>query len=228
MRLLLDTADLAEIRYFNTYFPIEGVTTNPTILAREGGDVLATLKEIRNIIGRDKELHVQVTETEYEKILEEADALIAFLGKNTFIKVPATDVGLRATAEMNRRGIKVTMTAVLSAAQAMLASNSGATYVAPYVSRLENICDDGIGVCVDIVKIFKASGSKTQILAASFKTAKEVLDVAVVGAHASTVAPDVMKRLLAHTTTDTSIAGFEADWKGAVGEVTFLDLLKKK
>ena len=228
MRLLLDTADLEEIRYFNTYFPIEGVTTNPTILAREGGDVLATLKEIRNIIGRDKELHVQVTETEYEKILEEADALIAFLGKNTFIKVPATDVGLRATAEMNRRGIKVTMTAVLSAAQAMLASNSGATYVAPYVSRLENICDDGIGVCVDIVKIFKASGAKTQILAASFKTAKEVLDVAVVGAHASTVAPDVMKRLLAHTTTDTSIAGFESDWKGAFGEVTFLDLLKKK
>lgn len=228
MRLLLDTANLEEIRYFNTYFPIEGVTTNPTILAREGGDVLATLKEIRNIIGRDKELHVQVTETEYEKILEEADALIAFLGKNTFIKVPATDVGLRATAEMNRRGIRVTMTAVLSAAQAMLASNSGATYVAPYVSRLENICDDGIGVCVDIVKIFQASGSKTQILAASFKTAKEVLDVAVVGAHASTVAPSVMKRLLAHTSTDTSIAGFEADWKGAFGEVTFLDLLKKK
>ncbi len=228
MRLLLDTANLEEIRYFNTYFPIEGVTTNPTILAREGGDVLATLKEIRNIIGRDKELHVQVTETEYEKILEEADALIAFLGKNTFIKVPATDVGLRATAEMNRRGIRVTMTAVLSAAQAMLASNSGATYVAPYVSRLENICDDGIGVCVDIVKIFRESGAKTQILAASFKTAKEVLDVAVVGAQASTVAPSVMKRLLSHTSTDTSIAGFEEDWKKAFGEVTFLDLLKKK
>ena len=228
MRLLLDTANLEEIRYFNTYFPIEGVTTNPTILAKEGGDVLALLKEIRSIIGPQKELHVQVTETEYEKILEEADALMAFLGPNTYIKVPATDMGLRATAEMNRRGIKVTMTAVLSAAQAMLASNSGATYVAPYVSRLENICDDGIGVCVDIVKIFQASGSKTQILAASFKTAKEVLDVAVVGAHASTVAPSVMKRLLAHTTTDTSIAGFVSDWKGAFGDVTFLDLLKNK
>lgn len=228
MRLLLDTADLEQIRYFNTYFPIEGVTTNPTILAKEGGDVLALLKEIRNIIGPQKELHVQVTETEYEKILEEADALMAFLGPNTYIKVPATDVGLRATAEMNRRGIRVTMTAVLSAAQAMLASNSGATYVAPYVSRLENICDDGIGVCVDIVKILRASGAKTQILAASFKTAKEVLDVAVVGAQASTVAPDVMKRLLAHTTTDTSIAGFEADWKRAFGDVTFLGLLKKQ
>ena len=227
IRILLDTANLQDITYFNTHFPIEGVTTNPTILSKEPGDVVEHLKAIRAIIG-DKELHVQVTETEYEKILEEADALIAFLGKNTFIKVPATDVGLRATAEMNRRGIRVTMTAVLSAAQAMLASNSGATYVAPYVSRLENICDDGIGVCVDIVKIFQASGCKTQILAASFKTAKEVLDVAVVGAHASTVAPSVMKRLLAHTSTDTSIAGFESDWKGAFGDVTFLDLLKKK
>ena len=144
MRLLLDTADLSEIRYFNTYFPIEGVTTNPTILAKEGGDVLALLKEIRSIIGEEKELHVQVTATKYEEILEEADLLIAFLGKNTYIKVPATDVGLRATAEMSRRGMKVTMTAVLSAAQAMLASNSGAAYVAPYVSRLENICEDGV------------------------------------------------------------------------------------
>lgn len=227
MRLLLDTADLSEIRYFNAYYPIEGVTTNPTILARVGGDVLTLLREIREEIGPDKELHVQVTETEYDKILEEAEALVAFLGKNTFIKVPATDVGLRATTEMNRRGIKVTMTAVLSAAQAMLASNAGATYVAPYVSRLENICDDGIGVVVDIVKIFRACGASTSILAASFKTAKEVLDVAVVGAHASTVAPDVMKRLLAHTSTDTSIVGFEKDWKAAFGDTTFLQLLKK-
>ena len=228
MRLLLDTANLEDIRYFNAYYPIEGVTTNPTILAREGGDVLALLREIRGIIGDQKELHVQVTEVEYEKILEEAEALVAFLGENTFVKVPANDVGLRATTELRRRGIKVTMTAVLSAAQAMLASNAGAAYVAPYVSRLENICDDGIGVCVDIVKIFRASGADTQILAASFKTAKEVLDVAVVGAHSSTVAPDVMKRLLAHTSTDTSIAGFVSDWKNAFGDVTFLDMLKKK
>lgn len=228
MRLLLDTADLTEIRYFNTYYPIEGVTTNPTILAREGGDVLALLREIRSIIGVHKELHVQVTETEYEKILEEAEALVSFLGQNTYIKVPANDTGLRATTELRRRGIKVTMTAVLSAAQAMLASNAGAAYVAPYVSRLENICDDGIGVVVDIVKIFDRCGADTKILAASFKTAKEVLDVAVVGAHCSTVAPDVMKRLLAHTSTDTSITGFVNDWTQAFGNVTLLELLKKK
>ena len=228
MRILLDTANLEDIKYFNTYYPIEGVTTNPTILAAEGGDVIALLKNIRAIIGKNKEIHVQVTEQDYDKIIEEAKALISLLGNNTVVKIPVSDIGLKVTKTLSDEGYKVTVTAVLTAAQAMLASNAGATYVAPYVSRLENICDDGVQCVADIHKVFSACDTKTQILAASFKTAKEVLDVAVVGAHASTVAPDVMKRLLAHTTTDTSIAGFESDWKGAFGEVTFLDLLKKK
>ena len=228
MRILLDTANLDDIRYFNTHYPIEGVTTNPTILSKEGGDVLELLRSIREIIGEEKELHVQVLETEYEKILEEARALVSFLGKNTFVKIPITDVGLRAAATLAKEGYSITMTALLSAAQAILASNAGAAYVAPYVSRLENICDDGIGSVADIVEIFSASGADTQVLAASFKTAKEVLDVAVVGAHAATIGPSVMKRLIAHTSTDTSIAGFATDWLRAFGNVTLLDLLKKK
>ena len=227
MRILLDTANLSEIKYFNTHYPIVGVTTNPTILAKEGGDVLALLREIREIIGEDKELHVQVTETEYERIVEEAKAIVAFLGRNTFVKIPSTDVGLRAAATLSKAGYGVTVTALLTAAQAMLASNAGAAYVAPYVSRLENICDDGVGSVADIARIFKASGTSTEILAASFKTAKEVVDVAVVGCHAATIGPSVMKRLIAHTTTDTSISGFVDDWKGAFGDTTLLELLKK-
>ena len=92
MRIILDTANLKDIEYYNNYYPIEGVTTNPTILAREGGDVLELLKNIRSIIGEDKELHVQVTETEYERMIEEAKAIVEYLGnkKNTFIKIPAT------------------------------------------------------------------------------------------------------------------------------------------
>lgn len=226
MKLLLDTANLDDIRYFNTYYPIEGVTTNPTILAREGGDVIALLKSIREIIGDKKELHLQVTETEYDRIIAEAKALYALLGPNTFIKIPATDVGLKATATLSKMGIRITVTAVLSATQAMLAANSGASYVAPYISRLENICDDGIGCAADIVKIFAADGSKTKVLAASFKTAKEVLDVAVIGCHAATIGSDIMKKLLSHTTTTTSIADFEADWKRAFGDNTLLSLLE--
>ncbi len=227
MRILLDTANLEDIRYFNTYYPIEGVTTNPTILSREGGDVLALLKEIRAIIGGGKELHVQVIETEYERILEEARAIVSFLGKNTFVKIPATAVGLRATKTLSGEGYGVTVTAVLTAAQGLLASNAGAAYVAPYVNRLENICADGVGTVADLFRVFSVSGTSTEILAASFKTAKEVLDVATVGCHAATVGSDVLRRFIAHTTTDTSIAGFAADWKGAFGDVTLLELLKK-
>ncbi len=227
MRLLLDTANLEEIKYFTKYYPIEGVTTNPTILSKEGGDVLELLKNIREIIGMDKELHVQVTEKDYDKIIIEAEALVNYLGWNTFIKIPACDVGLKATHTLAKRGYRVTVTAVLTAAQAMLASNAGATYVAPYVSRLENICDDGINCVADIAKIFAMSNSPTQILAASFKTAKEVLDVAVVGCHNATVGSDVLKRLLTHTTTDSSIRGFEKDWEKAFGNVTLLELIQK-
>lgn len=226
MKLILDTADLKEIRYFNAYYPIVGVTTNPTILSKEGGDVLALLRAIRKEIGTQKELHVQVIESEYGRMVEEAKAIVELLGENTFVKIPATDEGLRATAELSAQGYGITVTAVLTAAQAMLASNAGAAYVAPYVSRLENICDDGIGTVADIAQIFAVSGTDTEILAASFKTAKEVLDVAVAGAHAATVAPEVMRKLLAHPTTSTSVAGFSFDWCKAFGDHTLLELIK--
>lgn len=225
MRIILDTANLEDIRYFNEYFPIEGVTTNPTILSKEGGDVLKLLKDIRAIIG-DKELHVQVTETDADKMVEEAEAIVNYLGKNTFVKIPATPAGLKATRILSAKGIGITVTAVLTAAQAMLASNAGAAYVAPYVSRLENICADGVGTVAEIAEIFSMSGTDTQILSASFKTAKEVLDCAVVGCHTATVGTEVMHKLLQHTTTDTSIEGFANDWKKAFGDVTLLKLIK--
>lgn len=230
MRIILDTANLDDIRYFNEYYPIEGVTTNPTILSKEGGDVIKLLSDIRAIIGDEKELHVQVTETEYERIIEEAKALVDFLGnkENTFIKIPATDVGLKATRALSSEGYHVTVTAVLTATQALLAANAGASYVAPYASRLENILADGIGTVKDIAVMFANSNTKCKILAASFKTAKEVLDIATVGCHAATVGSGVMARLLAHPTTDTSIAGFASDWKAAFGDTTLLKLLSSK
>ncbi|MBO5207082.1 MAG: fructose-6-phosphate aldolase [Clostridia bacterium] len=228
MRILLDTADLEKIEYFNLHYPIEGVTTNPTILAKEGGDVVELLHKIRAIIGENKELHVQVTEKSFERIVREAEAIVAAFGKNTFVKIPATDVGLRATKYLSDKGIGVTVTAVLTAAQGMLASNSGASYVAPYISRSENLCADGVGTVADIAEIFSKSNTKTQILAASFKTAKEVLDVAVAGCHAATIGSTIMQMLITHTTTDTSIAGFDRDWREAFGEESLLERLEKK
>ena len=228
MRLILDTANLQDIAYFNKYYPIEGVTTNPTILSKEGGDVLGLLRSIREIIGEEKELHVQVMETECDQIMEEAKLIVGYLGKNTFVKIPATDEGLRATRLLSGQGYGITVTAILSATQAMLAANAGAAYVAPYVSRLENLCDDGVGCVADIAEVFAASETKTQILAASFKTVKQVLDVATVGCHAATVGSDVMRALLRHTTTDSSIKGFATDWENAFGTVTLRKLLSEK
>ncbi len=226
MKLILDTANLDDIKYFNTYYPISGVTTNPTILSREGGDIVKHLHTIREIIGEDKELHIQVTETEFDKIVSEAKAIVKAFGKNTFVKIPATDVGLRATAALAKEGIGVTVTAVFSAGQALLAATAGAAYVAPYVSRLENICEDGIGVVAEIQQVLDCGDYDTVILAASFKTAREVLDVALAGSGAATVSADVLKKLLSHTSTDTSIAGFAADWKKAFGDHTLSELLK--
>ena len=227
MRILLDTANLDDIKYFNEYFPIEGVTTNPTILSREGGNPIVQLRKIRRIIGAKKELHVQLTETTFEGMIEEAEALVHEFGATTFVKIPVTDVGLRVTKYLSDQGYGVTVTAVLTAAQALLASRAGATYVAPYISRSENLCADGVGTVADIAEIFSKSGLETQILAASFKTAKEVLDVAVAGCHSATIGSGIMKMLISHTTTDTSILGFERDWREAFGDTTLLKLLKK-
>ena len=202
-----------------------GVTTNPTILSREGGDIVKHLHEIRKIIGEEKELHIQVTETEYEKMIAEAKAIVKAFGKNTYVKIPATDVGLRATKTLSQEGYNVTVTAVLSAGQALLAANAGAKYVAPYVSRLENICENGVETVAEIQQIFDAAGCDTEILAASFKTAREVLEVALTGAGAATVSADVMKKLLAHPATDAGIAGFAADWEKAFGKRTLGSML---
>ena len=227
MRIILDTANLEDIRYFNEYFPIEGVTTNPTILAKEGGNPVELLRSIRSIIGARKELHVQLMESSFERMVEEAEELVGEFGPTTFVKIPVTDVGLRVTKHLSDRGYGVTVTAVLTAAQALLASRAGASYVAPYISRSENLCADGVGTVSDIAEIFSKSNLTTQILAASFKTAKEVLDVAVAGCHSATISPSIMRMLISHTTTDTSILGFKHDWHEAFGDATLLDLLKK-
>lgn len=227
MKLLLDTANLNDIREINDAYSIIGVTTNPTILSKEGGDPVSLLKEIRKIIG-DKELHVQLTETEFDLMMEEAEAICKLLGDNTFIKVPVSETGLKVTKALAAKGIGVTETAIFTAAQALLAAEAGAAYVAPYVSRIENLSGNGIDTVADIACIFSEGGNKTQILAASFKTARQVVDTALAGAHTSTVPTDILRKLVAHTSTDTSIEGFDKDFKGAFGNKTLRELINNR
>lgn len=229
MKILLDTADDYVIREFINVYPIVGVTTNPTILAKDcfesGESPVKRLLRIRYIIGT-KELHVQLTETEYQKMVEEAYSIVNLLGNNTFVKVPISEVGLKVIKKLSDDGLNVTATAVLTATQAMLAAEAGAKYVAPYVSRLENIMGNGVETIANISEIFAKSGYKTEILAASFKTGKEVLDTALAGAERVTISPEIFKTIIKHPVSNSSIENFDKDWKNAFGK-TLYELIRE-
>lgn len=223
MVYILDTADLAAIKHCNEFYPLSGVTTNPSIIAKVKTDFFKLLKEIRAIIGEDKMLHVQSVQTKAEKIVEEAKLLKKELGGAFYVKVPIGEEGLKATMMLKEMGIGVTMTAIFTPAQALLAAKAGADFVAPYVNRLDNILGDGAAVVAEIVNQLEIYGLQTQVLAASFKNAEQVHRCASVGCHAVTVTEDVLKRLVAHPMTDAAVAGFEQDWKSVYGEKTILD-----
>ena len=226
MKILLDTANLDSIRYYSEYYPIIGVTTNPSLLSQEAENPVAHLEEIRNIIG-DKDLHVQVTAKNCDLMVKEAEFISSYFGKNTYVKVPFCDEGLKATKILSDKGIKVTETAILTAGQAMLAANAGASNVAVFVSRLENSMADGVETVADVATAFANGETETKIIAASFKTSLEVLRVALAGAEIATVSPAVMKFFAAHPLNSAAIAAFENDWKAKFGESDLLAFVNK-
>lgn len=218
MLYLLDTADVSAIRHCNEFYPLAGVTTNPTIISRENRPFWELVSQIRNIIGPDKMLHVQTTAKTAEKMVEEAKLLQEKLGGDFYIKIPICEEGLKATMLLKRMGIGVTMTAIFTPAQALLAAKAGAGFVAPYVNRLDNIGSDGAQVVADIVEEFAVHGLETRVLAASFKNAQQVHNCALAGCHSVTVTADILKALISHPMTDSAVAQFDADWQTAYGE----------
>lgn len=218
MLYLLDTADVSAIRHCNEFYPLAGVTTNPTIISRENRPFWELVSQIRNIIGPDKMLHVQTTAKTAEKMVEEAKLLQEKLGGDFYIKIPICEEGLKATMKLKRMGIGVTMTAIFTPAQALLAAKAGAGFVAPYVNRLDNIGGDGAQVVADIVEEFAVHGLETRVLAASFKNAQQVHNCALAGCHSVTVTADILKALISHPMTDSAVAQFDADWQTAYGE----------
>lgn len=223
MIYILDTADLAAIKHCNEFYPLAGVTTNPSIIARANTDFFKLVKGIRAIIGEEKMLHVQTTQTVAEKMVEEAKLLKKELGGDFYVKIPIGEEGLKATMMLKKLGIGVTMTAIFTPAQALMAAMAGASFVAPYVNRLDNILGDGCEVVAEIVSQLENFGSDCKVLAASFKNAEQVHKCASFGCHSVTVTEDIMKNLISHPMTDAAIAGFEKDWKGVYGEKTILD-----
>ena len=225
MLYLIDTAKLDDIRRVCEYYPVAGVTTNPTIISREKTDFKKLICDIREIIGENKQLHVQTTATEAKEILREAEMIRQTVGGNFFIKIPITKEGLKATEMCKKMGIGVTMTAIFTQPQALMAARAGADFVAPYINRLDNIVSDGVNVVNEIVDIFKVYDIKTQVLAASFKNVEQVHKVSMTGAHAVTINPDLFDMMIYHPLTYYAIDDFTADWQQVYGEKGVCDLL---
>lgn len=218
MQYILDTADLTEIRHAIEFYPIEGVTTNPSIIAKEKGDFKAIIMGIRDIIGPEKSIHVQVTAESADEIVAEAKLLKKLLGKNFYAKIPISEAGIKATMLLKELGIPVTMTAIHTPQQAFIAAKAGAAYVAPYVNRLDNIDSDGIRVVEEIVNCLDHFGIDCKVLAASFKNTQQVHGAVRVGCHAVTVAPEVLYNLINHPLTDIAVENFNKDWEGVYGK----------
>lgn len=215
MIYLADTANIDELKELFNYLPIEGVTTNPTIVKNSGKPLSKIIPEIQQYIG-DKMLHVQVISQTAEEMIKEAKLYRDYfkMKDNYYVKIPVTREGFKAIKMAKDADMKVTATAIFTQQQAMLAANAGADYVAPYVNRLDNIVSHGIDVVSDIVKTFKINNSKCQVLAASFKNLDQVYRVSMVGCQAMTASHEVLMSIANHPMTDKSVIDFESDAVG--------------
>ncbi len=227
MQYIIDSADTKAIRRCVEFYPVAGVTTNPTIISKENSsDFKGLISEIRSIIGPDRMLHIQTTSDVAEDIVAEAEELKKIAGGDFYIKIPVSAEGLKAMQILKGKGIKITATAIFTQQQAMLAALAGADYVAPYINRLDNIVSDGVHVVEEIVELFKKHGITTKVLAASFKNVEQVHKVAMVGCPAVTINPDLFDQLIYHPLTLYAVDAFTADWEMVYGDKKVLDLLK--
>ncbi len=212
MKIFLDTANLESIRKFNDMGLLDGITTNPSLMSKEGGNPKDIMEEITKIIKGDVSL--EVVSTEYSGMIEEGKRLRQY-GKNVVVKVPMTPDGLKACKHLTSEGIPVNVTLIFSPNQALLAAKSGAKYVSPFIGRLDDIGKDGMNLIRDIKKIFDnyKDDFKTQILVASIRHPIHVVDAAKIGAHVVTLPPTVLDKMLQHPLTDIGLDNFLSDWK---------------
>ena len=215
MIYLADTANLEELKDLFYYFPLEGVTTNPTILATEKRPFSEIIPAIIDIVG-DKMIHIQMMSAKADDMVREAKAYIKKfqLGDNFYAKIPVSLEGYRAMSMLKKEGIKVTATAIFTQQQALVAARAGADWVAPYVNRLDNISSHGIEVVGNIVENIARFNLNTRVLAASFKTVDQVHRVSMMGSHSATISYEILERLRSHPMTDMSIEWFDKDAEG--------------
>ena len=210
MRIFLDTANVEEIRKATDWGIIDGVTTNPSSIAREEKNLEALIKEITTII--DEPICMEPVATEVEKIVSEAEKL-AKLHKNVVVKIPITPEGLKVVRILSKKGIKSGMTLVFSSSQALLAAKAGATYCFPFVGRLDDTGQEGMDLIRDVVQIYRNYGFKTEVIVASIRSPFQVVKAALYGAGGVTIPFSVLIKLVKHPLTDEGIERFLSDWK---------------
>lgn len=211
MKLFIDTANIEEIKEANELGVICGVTTNPSLIAKEGRDFKTVIDEITSIV--DGPISAEVISLDADSMVEEAIPL-AQMNKNIVIKIPMSKEGLKAVKKLTAMGIHTNVTLIFSASQALLAACAGATYVSPFLGRLDDINSDGMELISDIVKIFDAHAINTQIICASIRNPNHVTEAAKFGADIATVPYNVIMQMLKHPLTDAGIEKFLKDWEG--------------
>ena len=211
MKFFVDTADLNDIRDLAATGLLDGVTTNPSLIAKSGGDFLETIAEICKVVPGD--VSAEVTATDFHTMVREGQRL-AKLGDNVVIKVPLTMDGLKACKTFRNEGLKVNVTLCFSPAQALLAAKAGASYISPFVGRLDDIGTDGMGLIADIMEIYENYPEiETEVLVASIRHPMHLVEAAKMGAHVATLPPSVIRQLFAHPLTDKGLSAFLADWE---------------
>ena len=210
MKIFLDTANLESIKKYNEMGLLDGITTNPSLLSKEGGDPQKTMEEICRIIKGDVSL--EVISTEYAGMIDDAHRLRKY-GDNVVVKCPMTADGLKACKSLSAEGIPVNVTLVFSPNQALLAAKAGAKYVSPFIGRLDDVGKDGMQLIEEIKEIFENYEFETQILVASIRHPIHVVDAAKIGADVVTLPPEVLGKMLKHPLTDKGLKNFLADWE---------------
>lgn len=212
MKLFLDTANVEDIKRVNDMGVICGVTTNPSLVAKEGRDFNEVIKEITEIV--DGDISGEVISEDYENMIEEGRK-IAKIHPNMVVKIPMTEEGLKATKVLSKEGIKTNVTLIFSAPQALLAARAGATYVSPFLGRIDDISMIGMDLIKSISQIFKVHNLNTEIIAASVRTPIHVIEAAQAGAHIATVPSKLVYQMIKHPLTDQGLEKFKKDWEDA-------------
>ena len=212
MKFFIDTANINEIKEANEMGMVDGVTTNPSLIAKEGRDFEEIIKEICDIV--DGPISAEVVSTDTEGMLEEARKL-SKIHKNIVIKIPMLVDGLKATRKLTEEGIKTNVTLVFSPLQALMAAKAGATYVSPFIGRLDDISQEGLLLVEQIVEIYSNYAFDTEIIVASIRNPLHVLESALMGADIATIPFNVLSKLAAHPLTDKGLKAFLDDWNKA-------------